>query len=189
MVVQCSLKECKNSAKRDSEEVTFHSFPSNEEVRKIWCDFANKRVEDWKNTWRLCSDHFAAEDIIQKPPYSQVPGRSTSSLIENAIPRFRTKSEKTIYDEQRSEQKQAEGKRASDEYLESVYKKIRMEKEQVEEEAHLDEEDSFVDPNEALEISFRTTSSANQSFQIEDEEDCESSEGEVDVLHLDMSKE
>ncbi|CAH1156107.1 unnamed protein product [Phaedon cochleariae] len=68
----CGLK------KVPGDEISVHRFPSDEKMKKVWCDVLKLEVADLKDTSYICSKHFHKKDIIQWP--------SRTFIKEAAIP-------------------------------------------------------------------------------------------------------
>jgi hypothetical protein len=65
--MSCFVKCCKNyrqKCKKEGKSVEFHRFPVNPLVREEWIELCHRTSTDWKNSSRVCSDHFILNDYL-----------------------------------------------------------------------------------------------------------------------------
>ncbi|XP_045508936.1 uncharacterized protein LOC123704592 isoform X1 [Colias croceus] len=96
-MVRCSVLECKSDSEMKLPDLSFHSFPVNDDLRMRWIEATGRPNWTPKKFSKLCSKHFAANDIFKKKKVtvlhpnavpmlkSEKPIPSTSSLVEEPM--------------------------------------------------------------------------------------------------------
>ncbi|CAG4969842.1 unnamed protein product [Colias eurytheme] len=81
-MVRCSVLGCKSDSGMKLPNLSFHSFPINDDLRMRWIE-ATERPNFTPNKFsKLCSKHFAANDIFKK--------RKLTVLHPNAVPMLKS---------------------------------------------------------------------------------------------------
>ncbi|KAJ8959829.1 hypothetical protein NQ318_011562 [Aromia moschata] len=68
------------SAKQRQENIHYHRFPSDSVLKKRWVEHLG--LTDYKESWRVCSNHFSSESYIE----SALPGIRSHRLKSTAVP-------------------------------------------------------------------------------------------------------
>ncbi|XP_044756662.1 THAP domain-containing protein 6-like [Coccinella septempunctata] len=86
----CSVKKCRNNTKfPPAKNISFHTFPKEEQTLKEWLQILGIPVEAWKWTKNsvVCSEHFRKEDYLngKRLMYKAVPSLKMNIPINSSI--------------------------------------------------------------------------------------------------------
>ncbi|XP_035225945.1 THAP domain-containing protein 1-like [Stegodyphus dumicola] len=59
----CAVVSCPNCNVKTSNNVTYHRFPADEEIRKKWLEKCGRNLQFDCSRSRVCSEHFTSDDF------------------------------------------------------------------------------------------------------------------------------
>lgn len=61
--MKCAVRNCKNERKNKNGKISCFSFPKEKKLLKQWLQFCRQDKKFNAGTWRVCMEHFNADDI------------------------------------------------------------------------------------------------------------------------------